>query len=116
MADAYSASLNHEEAAVRAALAALAPAVAFVAARYGADVDRIVAAQRRAEHAAHPEIGDDPGIAGAEPGAEPSDDATVTAADQPALLEFRRLWHRAVGLELTRRLATALRPAKSASG
>jgi len=93
------------EAAARAEMAALVPAVSDVATRYEADLSRLVHHLRLEEHAAHPEIG--------APEARPAEDAAapdagafllgVTDADAQTLLELRRAWFNAVGIQATRR-------------
>lgn len=101
--------VDRMEATVRAELAALAPAAEDVAARYEADLARLVHLRRLDEHGAHPEIGlPEAGeaalAAGASAPAESGDVLVgVTAADAQALLALRRKWFEAVGLQLTRR-------------
>jgi len=101
-ATAFASHLDRMEAAVRAELAALVPAAGDVAARYEADLTRLVHHHRLGEHGAHPEIGQPEAGTAAEAGGA---DALVgvTAADAQVLLDLRRVWFEAAGVLLTRR-------------
>lgn len=94
-------SLDRQEAAVRAEMTSFVPALYDVATRYEADLSLLVDHLRRAEHGAHPEIGA-PESPGAEAGAEPVL-AGVGEADKQMLLDFRRVWFAAAGIQMTRR-------------
>ena len=102
------AALDRMEAAIRAELAARAPVAAAVAARYEADLSRLVRHCRLGEHAAHPEIGAGaPGAAAPAPADAPAEAAPdfllgITAADAAPLLALRSAWFDAVGLQATR--------------
>jgi hypothetical protein len=100
-------ALDRGEAAARARLAALAPAVADIAIRYEADLERLVLYRRLDEHASNPDIGplDDPGaLAGlAGPGAPADALSSISEDDRETLLHLRRAWFSAVGLQLVRR-------------
>lgn len=107
---AYMAStLDRMEAEARAELAALVPAVTDVATRYEADLARLVHHLRIGEHSAHPEIGTpESGLEAQAAGADFERVLLgVTEADQQTLLDLRRVWFTAVGIQLTRRRAVA---------
>jgi DNA polymerase elongation subunit (family B) len=121
--------LDRCEAEARAALAGMAPAVADIAARYEASLSRLVLRRRLDEHESHPEIGLPEAGETAPPEAAPlgeadplgaSGDASgvsgraeedvllgVAENDREALLDFRRVWFTAVGIQLTRRRAVS---------
>ena len=98
--------LDSSETGMRAALAAMAPAVADVAARYEAGLSRLVFRQRQGEHSTHPEIGA-PEAGTAADVVEEDVLLGVSEKDSDCLLEFRRCWFLAVGIQLTRRRAVS---------
>jgi DNA polymerase elongation subunit (family B) len=98
--------LDRCEAEARSALAAIAPIVSDVAARYEAGLSHLVLCQRLAEHSTHPEIGDPEAGSNAVAISGPPDIVLgVSEDDSAGLLEFRRIWFSAVGIQLTRRRA-----------
>jgi hypothetical protein len=108
-AQAWASTLDRLEAETRNAFVAAVPEIADIAARYEADLSRIVFRCRRDEHASHPDLGVpdfDAGDAGAA-GAADAELLGITEDDRLPLLAFRRTWFTAVGLWLTRRRADA---------
>ena len=103
MATGMASALDRFEAETRTKLAGLCAGVADTAARYEADLTRLVLRQRQVEHDAHPilgPLGPGPGVDGALLG--------VTEADQTGLAEFRTVWMTAVGIQVVRRRTAAL--------
>jgi len=83
------------------------PAVGDVATRYEADLARLVRHHRIDEHDEHPEIGAPETGMLADVSTVDHANAImgVTDVDTATLLEFRRIWFDAVGLQLTKQRA-----------
>jgi DNA polymerase elongation subunit (family B) len=96
-------SLDRAEAAARAALAEALPAAGEIAARYEADLARLVSRARLDEHRGRDDLG------APEPELQRAADtedvllASISTDDRATLLNFRRLWFDAVGVQLARR-------------
>lgn len=101
----FAGALDRLEASIRGEMATLLPALTEVATRYEADLSRLVHHLRLSEHGSHPEIGaPEANLPSQAAGADPAHALVgVTEEDQKPLLEFRRLWFTAVGVQLTRR-------------
>ncbi len=91
---------------LRGAFAELAPGLTRIAARFEADLVRLVDTRRQAEHESRPEeLGTRPARPEPEgPEAAPGALRGVTEADRATLEEARLRWYEAVGVQLVRRL------------
>jgi len=118
------AAIDRRESEARARLARLVPEVSDIAVAFETELERLVRQFRLGEHATHPEIGradaDDDGERpdGERPdGEEEKPDGEgpeakveifgVTEAHKGRLLEFRRAWFNAAGIQVARRRADA---------
>ncbi len=99
-------ALDRKEVELRGAFAELAPGLTRIAARFEADLVRLVDTRRQAEHESRPEeLGTRPARPEPEgPEAAPGALRGVTEADRATLEEARLRWYEAVGVQLVRRL------------
>ncbi len=99
----FTSVLTKLEAATRDSMAKLAPSLIDVAARYEADLARLVHHFRIDEHAMHPDIGaPEETVKTQAIGADPGHALTgINEADRQVLLEFRRLWYAATAIQIT---------------
>lgn len=94
--------LAQSEIELRSLMNAMLPQISDIAARYEADLTRLVTNYRHDEHITHPEIGTTD-VAVAAPAAA----TVITDADRTVLLEFHRLWLSAVALQMVRHQDTS---------